>query len=108
LVIGESIAKWERAYSVEVVVVRGETIVVGDKLRSVSVLRLVEERATQVRLETVAMDMNAIWPSSVEILDDGKTIIAAQVSGWGSRRYRAHTIFSWTAISSLGKLKGAS
>jgi hypothetical protein len=88
LTIGEPIAKWERAYNVNALIVRGETIVVSDKLRSVSDeededMDVVEQRVTEVRLETVAMDMNAIWPSSVEILDDGKTIIAAQVSSEG-------------------------
>lgn len=40
LVISDSLAKWERAYHIESIVVRGETIVVADKLRSVAVLRL--------------------------------------------------------------------
>ncbi|KAG8742174.1 hypothetical protein FRC10_001930 [Ceratobasidium sp. 414] len=98
LSIGDPVAKWDRAYSVESLAIRGETIVVGDKLRSVSVLRLVEtfadaprnageddmdvveQKTVSVQLQTVAMDMGAIWPCAVEILDDGKTIIAAQAS----------------------------
>lgn len=77
------------------VIVRDRAVVVSDKLRSISVLRLVEEtvntsedgdggmdvddQRTTARLETVAMDMHAVWPTSVEILDDDKTIVAAQV-----------------------------
>ncbi|KAG8731214.1 DNA damage-binding protein 1 [Ceratobasidium sp. 423] len=69
-------------------------IVVSDKLRSVSVIRLLErteisdsdegideEESTILQFETVAMDMHAIWPTSVEVLSDNKTIIASQVDG---------------------------
>lgn len=91
--ISEPIAKWERGYQMDDVVIRGDMIVVSDKLRSVSVLRLVRElvntsdgetmdlddQNSLVHFETVAMDMHAIWPTSIEILDDDKTIIAAQV-----------------------------
>ncbi|QRW06537.1 DNA damage-binding protein [Ceratobasidium sp. AG-Ba] len=93
--IEDQIAKWERAYYIQSLVIRGDTIVVGDKLRSVAVLRLVEHftddedddmeiverRATSVQLETVAMDMAAIWPCAVEVLNGGTTIIAAQLDG---------------------------
>lgn len=94
--ISEPIAKWERGYVVDDVIIREQMIVVGDKLRSVSVLRLVQtsdsddsdvdmdgngdNKSTNMRLETVAMDMHAIWPTSIEVLSDNKTIIAAQVS----------------------------
>ncbi|KAG9120684.1 hypothetical protein FRC07_003723 [Ceratobasidium sp. 392] len=99
LSIGDPLAKWERAYSIETIVIRGDTIVVGDKLRSVSVLRvfekfadapgevgedemeIVEQKPVSVELQTVAMDMSAVWPCAVEALDDGKTIIAAQLDG---------------------------
>ncbi|KAG8728375.1 hypothetical protein FRC12_021796 [Ceratobasidium sp. 428] len=98
LSIGNPVAKWERAYSIESLVIRGDTIVVGDKLRSVSVLKLVEtladatsdaddamevveQQAVSVQLQTTAMDMAAVWPCAVEVLDDGKTIIAAQLDG---------------------------
>ncbi|KAG8728342.1 hypothetical protein FRC12_021832 [Ceratobasidium sp. 428] len=97
LSIGNPVAKWERAYSIESLVIRGDTIVVGDKLRSVSVLKLVEtladasdaddamevveQHAVSVQLQTTAMDMAAVWPCAVEVLDDGKTIIAAQLDG---------------------------
>jgi hypothetical protein len=97
--ISEPLAKWERGYFVDDVIVREHMIVVSDKLRSVSVLRLVEDASHSgdgdedvnmdnggdsviLRLETLAMDMHAVWPTSIEVLSDNKTIIAAQASGF--------------------------
>ncbi|KAF8606903.1 hypothetical protein BDV93DRAFT_520522 [Ceratobasidium sp. AG-I] len=95
--ISEPIAKWERGYQMDDVVIRGQIIVVSDRLRSVSVLRLVQEvvntsddedepmdvddQNPSVHFETIAMDMHAVWPTSIGILDDDKTIIAAQLDG---------------------------
>ncbi|EUC63468.1 CPSF A subunit region protein [Rhizoctonia solani AG-3 Rhs1AP] len=92
--ISNPVARWERGYLVHDIIVRPNMLVVSDKLRSVSVLRLVEhtelsdsenemeeEELTILQFETVAMDMHAVWPTSIEVLSDNKTIIASQVDG---------------------------
>ncbi|CAE7225587.1 unnamed protein product [Rhizoctonia solani] len=91
--ISNPVARWERGYLVHDIIVRPNMLVVSDKLRSVSVLRLVEhtelpdsedleeEESTILQLETVAMDMHAVWPTSIEVLSDNKTIIASQGNG---------------------------
>ena len=76
------------------VIIRGDMVVVSDKLRSVSVLRLVREvvntsddgetmdlddQNSSVHFETVAMDMHAIWPTSVEILDDLRVVVGDNI-----------------------------
>ncbi|CAE6406899.1 unnamed protein product [Rhizoctonia solani] len=94
LTISNPVARWERGYLVHDIIVRPNMLVVSDALRSISVLRLVErtelsdlggmeeeEDSTILQFETVAMDMHAIWPTSVEVLSDNKTIIASQVDG---------------------------
>ncbi|KAH7336916.1 CPSF A subunit region-domain-containing protein [Rhizoctonia solani] len=94
ITINGPVAKWERGYLVHDIIVRPNMIVVSDKLRSVSVLRFIErteisdsdeeaeeEESTILQFETVAMDMHAVWPTSIEVLPDDKTIIASQVDG---------------------------
>ncbi|CAE6460238.1 unnamed protein product [Rhizoctonia solani] len=92
LTISNPVAKWERGYLVHDIIVRPNMLVVSDRLRSVSVLRLIErteisdsedmeEESTILQFETVAMDMHAVWPTSIEVLPDNKTIIASQVDG---------------------------
>ncbi|ELU38987.1 CPSF A subunit region domain-containing protein [Rhizoctonia solani AG-1 IA] len=93
--ISDPVARWERGYIVHDIIVRPNMIVVSDRLRSVSVLRFIErtstpesheeieteEDSTILQFETVAMDMHAVWPTSVEVLPDNKTIIASQTDG---------------------------
>ncbi|CAE6468853.1 unnamed protein product [Rhizoctonia solani] len=94
ITINGPLAKWERGYLVHDIIVRPNMIVVSDKLRSVSILRFIErteisdseeeteeEESTILQFETVAMDMHAVWPTSIEVLPDDKTIIASQVDG---------------------------
>ncbi|KAF8713343.1 CPSF A subunit region, partial [Rhizoctonia solani] len=78
--ISDPVARWERGYIVHDIIVRPNMIVVSDRLRSVSVLRFIErtstpesheeieteEDSTILQFETVAMDMHAVWPTSVE------------------------------------------
>lgn len=108
--MSEPIAKWERGYQMDDVVIRGQMIVVSDRLRSVSVLRLVQEvvntsddddepmdvddQSSSVHFETIAMDMHAVWPTSVGILDDDKTIIAAQVNSVLDANMRSYSHYS--------------
>ncbi|KAJ1303394.1 hypothetical protein OPQ81_011586 [Rhizoctonia solani] len=92
--ISDPVARWERGYLVQDIIIRPNMIVVSDRLRSVSVIRLIErteifdsdeemkgEELTILQFETVAMDMHAVWPTSIEVLPDNKTIIASQVDG---------------------------
>ncbi|CAE6415445.1 unnamed protein product [Rhizoctonia solani] len=93
--ISDPVARWERGYMVHDIIVRPNMIVVSDRLRSISVLRLIErtqisdpdeeiemeEDSTILQFETIAMDMHAVWPTSIEVLSDNKTIIASQTDG---------------------------
>jgi hypothetical protein len=79
---------------VQDIIVRPNMIVVSDRLRSISVIRFIErtqisepdedmeaeEDSTILQFETIAMDMRAVWPTSIEVLSDNKTIIASQAS----------------------------
>ncbi|KAH9942902.1 CPSF A subunit region-domain-containing protein [Amylocystis lapponica] len=60
---------WNHNYFVTSLVARGNTVVVGDAISSVSVLRVV---GTQ--LQTIARDYGPLWPVAVEMMGDGAII----------------------------------
>ncbi|CCO29178.1 DNA damage-binding protein 1 AltName: Full=Damage-specific DNA-binding protein 1 [Rhizoctonia solani AG-1 IB] len=71
--ISDPVARWERGYIVQDIIVRPNMIVVSDRLRSISVIRFIErtqisepdedmeaeEDSTILQFETIAMDMRA-------------------------------------------------
>ncbi len=68
------VARWNHNYFVTSLVAKGDRLIVGDGISSVSVLQLNEHN-----LETVARDYTPLWPQTVEgIKEDG--VIGSNVS----------------------------
>lgn len=67
------IAEWNRSHYVTSLVSGGNTLMVGDAISSVSLLKLADGR-----LETVARDYGPLWPVCLEALDD-KSFIGLNV-----------------------------
>lgn len=70
----ERIATWNHNYLVTSLASRGDRILVGDAISSISVLRLEANR-----LHLIARDYGALWPTSAEFMSDS-TFIGANVS----------------------------
>jgi DNA damage-binding protein 1 len=70
----ERIATWNHNYLVTSLASRGDRILVGDAISSISVLRLEDDR-----LHLIARDYGALWPTSIELTSDS-TLIGANVS----------------------------
>ena len=68
------VARWNHNYFVVSLVAKGDRLIVGDGISSVSVLRVKGHN-----LETLARDYTPLWPQTVEgVKDDG--VIGANVS----------------------------
>jgi DNA damage-binding protein 1 len=67
------VAEWNRSHYVTSLVSGGNTLMVGDAISSVSLLKL-----NDGRLETVARDYGSLWPVCLEALDD-KSVIGVNV-----------------------------
>jgi len=63
------VAEWNHSHYVTSLVSRGNTLMVGDAISSVSLLKL-----ANTQLETVARDYGSLWPVCLEALDDRSVI----------------------------------
>lgn len=63
------VAEWNHSHYVTSLVSRGNTLMVGDAISSVSLLKL-----ANTQLETVARDYGSLWPICLEALDDRSVI----------------------------------
>jgi DNA damage-binding protein 1 len=68
------IATWNHNYLVTSLTSRGDIILLGDAISSISMLRLENNR-----LHLIARDYGALWPTCVE-LTSNSTLIGANVS----------------------------
>jgi len=75
------VAVWDRSHYVTSLVSGGNTLMVGDAISSISLLKL-----SDGRLETVARDYGSLWPVCLEALDD-KSVIGVNSD---------HNLFSFT------------
>ena|ERR1700731_4486027 len=66
-------AEWNHNYRINCLVSRGSTLIVGDAISSISMLTLEGQK-----LRAIARDYAALWPISVEALDE-TTVIGANV-----------------------------
>ena len=101
----EAVANWNHNYVVTSLGSRGSRLFLGDAIWSVSVIDLIENKAGEMRLESIAKDFGSLWPVSIESLDHD-TIIGANVSFPSTRYYqkfidlrRAIATFSHTRFS---------
>lgn len=69
----QKVAEWNHNYFVTSLVSRGNNLVLGDAISSVSLLKVVDGQ-----LKTVARDYGPLWPVCVEALDE-TNIIGANV-----------------------------
>ncbi|KDQ62210.1 hypothetical protein JAAARDRAFT_121297 [Jaapia argillacea MUCL 33604] len=65
----QKVADWNHNYFVTNLVSRGESLIAGDAISSISVLRVSDSR-----LQTVARDYTPLWPVAIETLDDSNII----------------------------------
>jgi len=65
----ESVAKWTSAYIASSLVSRGNTLLVGDAMRAVAILRW-----TGAKLETVYHDYASLWMQTIESIDESGVI----------------------------------
>lgn len=65
----KKVAAWNHNYFVTSLVAKGNTLIVGDAISSVSMLEVVDHN-----LRTVARDYGPVWPTAVESTRDGGVI----------------------------------
>ncbi|EJU03243.1 hypothetical protein DACRYDRAFT_115454 [Dacryopinax primogenitus] len=65
----ESVAKWSSAYVASSLICRGNTLLVGDAMRAVCILRW-----TGAKLETLYHDYASLWIQTLESIDEGGVI----------------------------------
>ncbi|KZT56361.1 hypothetical protein CALCODRAFT_497530 [Calocera cornea HHB12733] len=65
----QPLAKWSSAYIASSLISRGNTLIVGDAMRAVCLLRW-----TGAKLETVYHDYSSLWMQTLESIDEGGVI----------------------------------
>lgn len=73
------LAEWNLGYVITSLAVHGDYIVLGDMLRSISVVCWKADEEGGGKLENVAREHAPLWPTQVQILADGKSVLAAEV-----------------------------
>ena len=67
------IAKWDRGYIINDIIIHHDCIAISDALRSIDLLKLVNGK-----LKSVARDHSALWPVRIQGIAN-RSILAAEV-----------------------------